>query len=116
MQDDPAEQATRRVLTSDEADRRKAVLTRLRDELATRGIESVLAGRHTLILSGCGPWAPSGPGDPELHVLGVGGRCIVATDGQRYQFAEGSTHSADDPSGAAGYVLAARDAPRVLPQ
>jgi hypothetical protein len=108
MQDDFAEQASRRaVLTGEEADRRKVVLIRLQDALAAMGVESVVVGRHALTLRGSGPAPPSRPGDPELHVLGPDWCRIVTTDGGHFRFADGRMHPADDPSGAARYVLAA---------
>jgi len=108
MQDDLAEQASRRmVLAGAEVDRRKVVLIRLQDALAARGFESVIVGRHALKLSGRGPAQPSRPGDPELHVLGAGRCHIVTTDGRLYRFADNRMHSADDPGGAAGCMLSA---------
>jgi len=106
MQDDPAGPAPgREVLAGQEADRRKAVLTRLQEVLAVHGLESVLAARHILVLRGAGPAQPSGPGDPELHILGGGRRQVITTDGRRYHFGNAGTHPADDPGGAAGRVL-----------
>jgi hypothetical protein len=108
MQDDLAEQASRRTaLTGDEADRRKAVLIQLQDALAARGIESVLVGRHALTLRshGRGPAQPSKSGDPELHVVGAGRHRIVTTDGRHYRLGDNRMHPADDPRGAAGFVL-----------
>jgi len=108
MQDDLAEQAARRtVLVSGEADRRKAMLIRLQDALATQGVESVVVGRHSLTLRGTGPGQPARPGEPELHVLGPDRRHIVTTDGWYYRFADSCLHPADDPHGAAGCVLSA---------
>ena len=49
MQDDLAAQASRRaVLTGEEVECRKAVLTRLQDTLAAQGFDSVLVGRRAL--------------------------------------------------------------------
>jgi len=80
MQDDSAGPAPRRaVLAGQEADHRKAVLTRLQEVLAVHGLESVLAARHILVLRGAGPAQPSGPGDPELHILGAGRRQVITT-------------------------------------
>jgi hypothetical protein len=108
MQDDHAGMAPRRIaLAGDEAGRRKVVLARLQDALAARGAGSVLVGRHILSLRGAGPARRSGPGDPELHVYGAGCRHVVTTDGRQYQFADGGTHPADDPHGAAGRVVSA---------
>lgn len=108
MQDDPAEQAARRtILVSGEADRRKVMLARLQEALAEQGVESVVAGRHSLTLHGAGPGQPSRPADPELHVLGPDRHHIVTTDGWYYRFADNRMHPADDPRGAAGCVLSA---------
>ena len=107
MQDDPAGQAPgRAILAGEEADRRKAALARLQDALAARGVESVVVGRHAMTPRSAGPAQQPGAGDPELHVLAADCQ-IVSADGQRYHFADGSTHSADDPCGAAGRVLSA---------
>jgi len=108
MQDDLAGQASRRTaLEGDEVDRRKAVLIRLQDALAAQGIESVLVGRHALTLRshGRGPAHPSKPGNPELHVVGAGRHRIVTTDGRHYRLGDNRMHPADDPRGAAGFVL-----------
>src|ERR1022692_3452017 len=108
MQDDLAEQASHRtVLAGEEVYRRKVVLLRLQDALAARGVESVIVGRRALTLRGTGPAPPSRPGDPELHILGGSRRRIVTTDGRHYRSADSRMHPADDPHGAAGYVLAA---------
>jgi hypothetical protein len=108
MQDDLAEQASRRTaLTDEEVDRRKVVLIQLQDALADQGFESVLVGRHALTLRshGRGPAQPSRPGDPELHVVGAGRHRIVTTDGRHYRLGDSRMHPADDPRGAAGFVL-----------
>jgi hypothetical protein len=106
MHDTNAEAASRpTILDREEANRRKAALARLQDELADLGVESVLVGRHVLRLSGPGPWQPSGPADPELHVLATNWRCTVTTDGERYQLINGAKHPADDPAGAARHLL-----------
>lgn len=107
MPDDAARhQASDAVLHPAEVDRRKAALRRLKDELAAHGIESVLAGRHVLKLSSTAPRSQSGPVDPELHIWST--RDHVTTDGQQYQFADGTVHATDDPAGAAGHVIATR--------
>jgi len=93
------------VLAAEEADRRKAVLARLQEVLAVHGLASVLAARHILVLRGAGPAQPSGPGDPELHILGAGRRQVITTDGRLYHFGDAGTHPADDPGGAACRVL-----------
>jgi len=108
MRDDLAERATREIVLADaEADRRKAVLRRLKAELAALGVESVLVGRHLLRLSGTAPWSPSGPVDPELHVLAAGCPCTITTNGGRYLLPGGAERPAADPAGAAARILAA---------
>jgi hypothetical protein len=108
MQDDLVEQAScRTALAGQEADRRKAVLIRLQDALAARGVDSVIVGRHALTLRGTGPAQPSRPADPQLHVLGADRCRIVTTDGRHYRFGDGRMHPADDPRGAAGCLLSA---------
>jgi len=105
MQDDSAGPAAGlAVLAAEEADCRKAVLARLQEVLAVHGLASVLAARHILVLRGAGPAQPSGPGDPELHILGSR-RQVITTDGRLYHFAGAAAHPADDPGGAAGRVL-----------
>ena len=114
MQEDLAAQPSRRAaLTGHEVDRRKALLARLQDELAAEGFESVLVGRHALTLrSPSGGLAqPSSPRDPELHVAGAGRCHVVTTDGRHYRFADSGMHPADDPYGAAGFVLSASAGP-----
>ena len=114
MQDDLAAQASRRAaLTGHEVDRRKAVLARLQDALAAEGFESVLVGRHALTLRspGGGLAQPSSPRDPELHVAGAGRCHVITTDGRQYRFADSGMHPADDPCGAAGFVLSASAGP-----
>jgi hypothetical protein len=93
-------------LTRAEADRRRAILGLLADDLAARRITSALAGRRRLVLcsaggrrDGCGPAAR--PADPQLYVFGAGNMDVVTTDGESYRFASGRTHPAADPSGAA---------------
>ena len=113
MPDDLADEEP--VLAGAEADRRKAALGRLQDALAAEGLESVLVGRQVLALRARGPVLPSRR-DPQLHVLGPGQCHVVTTDGGHYRFADGSSHPADDPGGAAGCVLSADIAPgRVAP-
>ena len=70
--------------------------------LAVHGLASVLAARHILVLRGAGPAQPSGPGDPELHILG-GRRQVITTDGRGYHFAGCRRH----PAGAARLILPA---------
>ena len=115
MQDDLAEQAPRRiVLAGEEVYRRKVLLVRLQDVLTGWGVESVIVGRRVLTLRGTGPAPPARPVDPELHILGSGHDQVVTTEGSLYRSADGRTHPADDPGGAAGCFLEAdtgRDCP-----
>ena len=97
-------------LTGAEADRRKALLARLQDELTAHGFQSVLVGRQVLSLRDRGPVPPSRR-NPELHVSGPGQCHVVTTDGDHYRFADGSSHPADDPGGAAGCVMSADRGP-----
>jgi hypothetical protein len=106
MQDNLAGPLPRRiVLAGHEAARRRAVLVSLQEVLTAHGLESVLAGWHILTLGGTGPALASGPGDPELHVLGDGRRQVITTDGRSYHFADAGPHPASDPGGAARRVL-----------
>src|ERR1022692_3598501 len=108
MQDDLAEQAPRRiVLAGEEGYRRKVLLVRLQDVLAGWGVEAGVVGRRVPTLRGTGPAPPSRPVDPELHILGSGHHQVVTTDGPHYRSADGRTHPADDPGGAAGCFLQA---------
>ena len=108
MPDDLAEQEP--VLAGAEADRRRALLARLQNELAAQGFQSVLVGRQVLALRDRGPVPPSRR-NPELHVSGPGQCRVVTTDGDHYRFADGSSHPADDPGGAAGCVMSADRGP-----
>jgi hypothetical protein len=108
MPDDLAEQEP--TLTGAEADRRKALLARLQDELATQGFRFVLVGRQVLALRDRGPVPPSRR-NPELHVSGPGQCHVVTTDGDHYRFPDGASHPADDPGGAAECVMSADRGP-----
>jgi hypothetical protein len=95
-------------LTAAEADRRKAVLGVLKDALNARRISSELVGRRTIVLrSGRLPdgfGEPARSADPQLYVFVDGSFDVVTTDGQQYRLADGRTHPAADPAGAAGVV------------
>jgi hypothetical protein len=108
MPDDLPEQGP--ALTGAEAGRRKALLARLQDELATQGFQSMLVGRQVLALRDRGPVLPS-LRNPELHVSGPDQCHVVTTDGDHYRFADGASHPADDPGGAAGCVMSADRGP-----
>jgi len=106
MLDDPARAPHPAALTAGEADRRKALLARLQDELAACGVRSVLAGRQILRLRGGRHAQPPLPGDPQLHVLGTGHCQVITTDGRNYQLPR-CRHPAGDPGGAARCILLA---------
>jgi|SRR5215831_2499324 len=97
-------------LTRAEADRRKAILGRLKDALAAKRIVSALAGRRTLVLRSAqggpadlsdGYGAPERPADPQLYVFAAGDVHIVTTDGEVYWFAGGRAYPVRDPDRAA---------------
>jgi hypothetical protein len=91
------------VLPAREASRRAVLLGTLRDALAARQVESVLALRHRLVLHADSPCGPSGPADPELYVL-TGGSGIVTTDGTAFRLPGGIQHPVTDPAGAAALM------------
>ena len=94
-------------LTRTEADRRKAILGRLKEALADQRIVSALAGRRTLVLRSARGASPGGygsperPADPQLYVFAAGDVHIVTTDGKVYWFAGGRAYPVEDPNGAA---------------
>jgi hypothetical protein len=95
-------------LTTAEAARRRAILGQLKDALTARRITSELVGRRTIVLrSGRLPdgfGEPPKSADPQLYVFVAGSPDIVTTDGRQYHLADGRTHPAADPIGAAGVV------------
>lgn len=95
-------------LTTAEAEHRKAILGLLKDALIARRISSELVGRRTIVLrSGRLPdgfGAPARSADPQLYVFVADSLDVVTTDGRQYRLADGSTHPAADPAGAAGIV------------
>jgi len=95
-------------LTAAEADRRKVVLGLLKDALTARRISSELVGRRTIVLrSGRLPEGfgePARSTDPQLYVFDADSFDVVTTDGCQYRLADGRTHPAADPAGAAGVV------------
>jgi hypothetical protein len=97
-----------RVLQPAEASRRAVLLGALRDALAARQVESVLALRHRLVLHAHSPCAPSGPADPQLYVL-TGGSGVATTDGMTFRLPGGRQHPATDPAGAAALMSAAAE-------
>jgi hypothetical protein len=91
------------VLPAGEAGRRAVQLGALRDALAARQVESVLALRHRLVLHADSPCGPSGPADPQLFVL-TGGAGVATTDGRTFSLPGGRRHPATDPAGAAALI------------
>lgn len=100
------------ILAEAEAARRMLALAELQTTLAARGVRSVLARNHRLVLRyNEGPCTPSGLTDPALHVLAPDGTSTIATtDGTAYRLASGAECTAGDPAAAADLVLHA--APR----
>lgn len=92
------------VLADVEACRRRSALTVLKGALAARGVRSLLVGRHVLTLRAAAPFEPSGPTNPELHVLCASGREVITTDGSVYLLGPGEELSADDPAAAAAWL------------
>lgn len=43
---------------------------------------------------------------PPTVAVARSGPCVVTTDGERYLFADGTAHAADDPASVAGHVVA----------
>ena len=102
MRDDVARiLPTPTVLADAEAWRRRVLLITLKDALAARGVPSLLVGRHVLALRATAPFEPSGPANPELHVLSAATREVITTDGAVYRLNTGGALPADDPAGAA---------------
>ena len=94
------------ILAREEASRRAALLCDLQSALAARGVTSVLARHHRLVLeggsTGC---APSGPTDPQLHIFTPDGADIATARGSAYHFATGPEYPADDPGQAARHAI-----------
>jgi len=85
------------ILAKDEADRRAALLSGLQHALAARGVRSVLARNHRLVLEGRSvKAAPSGPTDPQLHVFAPGGTRVVTASGRAFLLG-GDRYPAGDP-------------------
>ncbi|SRR6266851_7418205 len=89
------------VLADAEACRRRDLLIMLKVALADRGVRSLLIGRHVLALRAAAPFEPSGPADPELHVLSAANREVITTDGAMYWLNTGGALAVDDPAAAA---------------
>jgi hypothetical protein len=102
MRDDGARVLQRSAVLADREDcHRRTLLIMLQDALAALGVQSVLVGRRVLALHATEPWGPSGPTDPELHLLSAASREIITTDGAVYRLASGHALPADDPTAAA---------------
>jgi hypothetical protein len=109
MRDDGAQVVQRSPVLADvEACRRRTLLITLQEALAVRGVRSLLVGRHVLALRATAPFEPSGPADPELHVLSGSCREVVTTDGLVYQLDSGRALPADDPAAVAERLTIAR--------
>jgi hypothetical protein len=102
------------VLSEDEAASRALLLGELQAALAGIGVRSVVARNHRLVLRWNipGPFRPSGPTDPQLHIFGPAGTTVATTDGIAYHLTAGQQCPADDPAAAAelitGCLAAAR--------
>lgn len=97
----------RPVLPESEATLRVTLLAELQSALAAPGIQSVLVRNRRLVLRASGPWEPSGPTEPHLHVFLADGTEKVTTDGTKYHFTSGPAYPADDPQAAAADLRAA---------
>lgn len=90
------------ILAEAEATRRIAFLTELQNALEVHGICSVLAKTRRLVLRyNTSPQEPSGPTNPQLHILSPHGTNIATTDGTTYHFTSGKTYPTSDPTAAA---------------
>jgi len=93
------------ILSDSEAARRKALLGELQATLAVLGCQSVLARTRRLVLrSADGITEPSGPTNPQLHVLQPGRTCIITTDGTAYHLPGSQTCPITDPAAAAATI------------
>jgi hypothetical protein len=88
--------------------RRSALLAALRDALDERGARSVLTRNQRLVLRyNQAPCEPSGPTDPQLHILAPSGPArVVTTDGTAYRLAGGGQWPVSDPGTAAAALIA----------
>lgn len=92
------------ILPDAEVARRLALLTELQASLAALGVRSVLARTRRLVLrSGQAPYEPSGPTNPQLHVLTDEGTRVVTTDGAAY-LTDAQPHPASDPAAVAAHI------------
>jgi hypothetical protein len=83
------DEAASRVLDDAEVVERKLLLSELRAVLATSDIQSVVTGKHRLVLTYIDPgsYAPSGPVNPELRVFDPSN--VITTDGSTYRLRNG---------------------------
>jgi hypothetical protein len=88
--------------------RRLLLLAELRNALSSLGVRCVLARTQRLVLRwnspNPGPYRPSGPTDPQLHIFTPDGTAVATTDGTTYHLAAGQQCPADDPAGAAALI------------
>jgi hypothetical protein len=90
------------VLLEAQVIRRVTLLAELQNALTAQGCSSVLIRNHRLVLRSDGRHMdPSGPTDPQLCFFVSDGMSMATTDGTAYYFADGQTHPAHDPHGAA---------------
>ena len=102
----------RPVLTQSEASRRLLKLAGLQTALTNLGVRSVLARHRRLVLRwhSAGPFGPSGPTDPELHIFTPAGTTVATTDGTVYHLLAGQQGPAADPVAAAALIPARQGA------
>jgi hypothetical protein len=90
------------VLTDADAASRRLLLAELQAALNAIGVRSILAGNHRLVLRNeHDHYEPSGPTDPQLHVLTAAGTRVATTEGTRYTLTSGPSYPASDPAAAA---------------
>ena len=101
MPSSPREQ----ILTRQDAAVRVALLADLQTELEKLGRRCVLARTRRLVLRASpAMYEPSGPTNPQLHILTDQGSRVVTTDGAVYHLPGGQPCPADDPAAAAHVV------------
>jgi hypothetical protein len=89
-----------------------ALLAELQAALVGLGVRSVVARNHRLVLrwNSIGPFGPSGPTDPQLHVLISAGSVVVTVDGDSYRLDCGEDVPASDPASVARRIASLRTA------
>lgn len=96
------------VLSDNDAALRMRLLAALHDALDGRGIQSLLARTHRLVLRyNESPCPPSGLTNPILHIFMPGGMVAVTTDGRWYVLPGSSRCNVSDPAAAADAVALA---------